>query len=92
MASNLTSQVRSIAEVATAVADGDLSRKITVSAKVEVAELADAINSLTDTINSLTDTLRVFAEQVITVARAVGTEGKLGGQAAVPDVAGPGGT
>ncbi len=81
MASNLTSQVRSIAQVTTAIADGDLSRKITVSAKGEVAELAD-------TINSLTDTLRVFAEQVITVARAVGTEGKLGGQAAVPGVAG----
>ena len=81
MASNLTSQVRSISSVATAVANGDLSQKITVSAKGEVAELAD-------TINSLTDTLRVFAEQVITVARAVGTEGKLGGQAAVPGVAG----
>jgi len=81
MASNLTSQVRSISSVATAVAKGDLSQKITVSAKGEVAELAD-------TINSLTDTLRVFADQVITVARAVGTEGKLGGQAAVPGVAG----
>src|SRR5258705_1362667 len=81
MASNLTSQVRSISSVATAVARGDLSQKITVSAKGEVAELAD-------TINSLTDTLRVFADQVITVARAVGTEGKLGGQAAVPGVAG----
>ncbi|HEX2357063.1 MAG TPA: HAMP domain-containing protein, partial [Micromonosporaceae bacterium] len=81
MASNLTNQVRSIAQVSTAVAQGDLSRKITVSAKGEVAELAD-------TINSLTDTLRVFAEQVTRVAREVGTEGKLGGQAEVPNVAG----
>ncbi|WP_203935505.1 HAMP domain-containing protein, partial [Planosporangium mesophilum] len=81
MASNLTSQVRSISEVTTAIAHGDLSQKITVSAKGEVAELAD-------TINSLTDTLRIFAQQVITVAREVGTEGKLGGQAEVPGVAG----
>ncbi len=81
MAANLTNQVRSIAEVATAVAHGDLSRKITVSAKGEVAELAD-------TINSLTDTLRLFAEEVTRVAREVGTEGKLGGQAEVPGVAG----
>src|SRR5690349_22353368 len=65
MASNLTSQVRSISQVTTAIADGDLSRRITVSAKGEVAELAD-------TINSLTDTLRIFAQQVITVAREVG--------------------
>ncbi len=81
MASNLTNQVRSISQAATAIAGGDLSQKITVSAKGEVAELAD-------TINSLTDTLRVFAGQVITVAREVGTEGKLGGQADVPGVAG----
>ncbi|TMM39358.1 MAG: response regulator [Actinobacteria bacterium] len=81
MAANLTNQVRSIAEVSTAVAHGDLSRKITVSAKGEVAELAD-------TINSLTDTLRLFAEEVTRVAREVGTEGKLGGQAEVPGVAG----
>jgi HAMP domain-containing protein/signal transduction histidine kinase/CheY-like chemotaxis protein len=81
MASNLTSQVRSISEVTTAIAHGDLSQKITVSTKGEVAELAD-------TINSLTDTLRIFAQQVITVAREVGTEGKLGGQAEVPGVAG----
>jgi signal transduction histidine kinase/HAMP domain-containing protein/ActR/RegA family two-component response regulator len=81
MASNLTSQVRSISEVTTAIAHGDLSQKITVSTKGEVAELAD-------TINSLTDTLRIFARQVITVAREVGTEGKLGGQAEVPGVAG----
>ncbi|MDT5035497.1 MAG: hypothetical protein QOE03_682, partial [Micromonosporaceae bacterium] len=81
MASNLTSQVRSISEVTTAIAHGDLSQKITVSTKGEVAELAD-------TINSLTATLRIFAEQVITVAREVGTEGRLGGQAEVPGVAG----
>jgi len=81
MASNLTNQVRSISTAATAIARGDLSQKITVSAKGEIAELAE-------TINSLTDTLRVFAEQVITVAREVGTEGKLGGQADVPGVAG----
>ncbi len=81
MASNLTYQVRSISQVATAVAKGDLSQKITVSAKGEVAELAH-------TFNSLTDTLRLFAEQVTRVAREVGTEGKLGGQAEVPNVAG----
>ncbi|MEA2315951.1 MAG: hypothetical protein QOD44_140, partial [Solirubrobacteraceae bacterium] len=81
MASNLTTQVRNIAQVASAVAKGDLSQKITVDAKGEVAALAD-------TINSLTDTLSVFAEQVTGVAREVGTEGKLGGQAEVPGVAG----
>ncbi|PZV96211.1 Signal transduction histidine kinase [Micromonospora phaseoli] len=81
MASNLTGQVRSISQVATAMAKGDLSQKITVSARGEVAELAD-------TMNSLTDTLRLFAEQVTRVAREVGTEGKLGGQAEVPGVAG----
>ncbi len=81
MAANLTNQVRSISQVTTAIAHGDLSQKITVSAKGEVAELAD-------TINSLTDTLRVFAEQVTRVAREVGTEGKLGGQAQVPGVSG----
>ncbi|HVE99603.1 MAG TPA: HAMP domain-containing protein, partial [Mycobacteriales bacterium] len=81
MAGNLTSQVRNIAQVATAVARGDLSQKITVDAKGEVAALAD-------TINSMTDTLRIFAEQVTTVAREVGTEGKLGGQADVPGVSG----
>src|SRR5215467_4324482 len=81
MAANLTSQVRSIAQVTTAIAHGDLSQKITVSAKGEVADLAD-------TVNSLTDTLRVFAEQVTRVAREVGTEGNLGGQADVPGVAG----
>ncbi|MCU1624166.1 MAG: hybrid sensor histidine kinase/response regulator [Frankiales bacterium] len=81
MAGNLTSQVRNIAQIVTAVAKGDLSQKITVDAKGEVAALAD-------TINSLTDTLLLFAEQVTTVAREVGTEGKLGGQAEVPGVAG----
>ena len=81
MANNLTNQVRNIAQVTTAVAQGDLTQKITVEAKGEVAALAD-------TINSMTDTLRVFAEQVTSVAREVGTEGKLGGQADVPGVAG----
>ncbi|WP_308167577.1 HAMP domain-containing protein [Catellatospora tritici] len=81
MASNLTAQVRSISQVTTAIAQGDLSQKIAISARGEVADLAD-------TINSLTDTLRVFAEQVTRVAREVGTEGKLGGQAEVPGVAG----
>ena len=81
MASNLTNQVRSISSAATAIAEGDLSRKITVSARGEVAELAE-------TINSLTDTLRLFADEVTRVAREVGTEGRLGGQAVVPDVAG----
>jgi HAMP domain-containing protein/signal transduction histidine kinase/CheY-like chemotaxis protein len=81
MASNLTSQVRNIAQVATAVAKGDLTQKITVDARGEVAALAE-------TINSMTDTLSVFAEQVTGVAREVGTEGKLGGQAEVPGVAG----
>ncbi|SNR98041.1 HAMP domain-containing protein [Blastococcus mobilis] len=81
MASNLTNQVRSISLAATAIAEGDLSRKITVSARGEVAELAE-------TINSLTDTLRLFADEVTRVAREVGTEGRLGGQAVVPDVAG----
>ena len=81
MASNLTNQVRSISSTATAIAQGDLSRKITVSARGEIAELAE-------TINSLTDTLRVFADEVTRVAREVGTEGRLGGQAAVPTVSG----
>jgi signal transduction histidine kinase/HAMP domain-containing protein/CheY-like chemotaxis protein len=81
MASNLTNQVRSISSAATAIARGDLSRRITVSARGEVAELAD-------TINSLTDTLRLFADEVTRVAREVGTDGRLGGQAEVPNVAG----
>src|SRR5947209_8515842 len=81
MAANLTSQVRNIAQVTTAVARGDLSQKITVEAKGEVATLAD-------TINRMTDTLRAFADEVTRVAREVGTEGKLGGQAQVEGVAG----
>src|SRR3954466_6293072 len=81
MASNLTDQVRQIAQVTTAVARGDLSQQITVDAKGEVAALAE-------TINSMTDTLRVFADQVTGVAREVGTEGVLGGQADVPNAAG----
>jgi len=81
MAGNLTTQVRNIALIVTAVARGDLSQKITVDAAGEVAALADVINDLTDT-------LKLFAEQVITVAREVGTEGKLGGQAVVPGVSG----
>ncbi|SAL86879.1 multi-sensor hybrid histidine kinase [Caballeronia arvi] len=81
MAGNLTSQVRGIARVVTAVANGDLGRKLTVEAKGEIAALAD-------TINSMTDTLATFADQVTTVAREVGVEGKLGGQAKVPGAAG----
>ncbi|MFG2606315.1 HAMP domain-containing protein [Streptomyces sp. NPDC048514] len=81
MASNLTGQVRSIAQVATAVAKGDLSQKITVEAKGEVA-------ALTDVINTMVDTLSAFADEVTRVAREVGTEGRLGGQAHVPNVAG----
>src|SRR5574342_412256 len=77
MASNLTSQVRGIVKVVTAVANGDLSQKFVVEAKGEIAALAD-------TINGMTDTLRTFADQVSTVAREVGIEGKLGGQARVP--------
>ncbi len=81
MAGNLTSQVRGIAKVVTAVANGDLKQKLTVDAKGEIAELAD-------TINSMIDTLATFADQVTTVAREVGVEGKLGGQAKVPGAAG----
>ena len=81
LAGNLTAQVRNIALVTTAVANGDLSRKITVEAKGEILEL-------TNTINTMTDSLRTFADQVSTVAREVGIEGKLGGQAKVPGVAG----
>ncbi|HEX8552342.1 MAG TPA: HAMP domain-containing protein [Abditibacteriaceae bacterium] len=81
MASNLTTQVRGIAKVVTAVADGDLKQKLVVEAKGEVAALAE-------TINSMTDTLSIFADQVTTVAGEVGTEGKLGGQAKVPNAAG----
>jgi signal transduction histidine kinase/HAMP domain-containing protein/DNA-binding NarL/FixJ family response regulator len=81
MAENLTSQVRSIATVATAVAGGDLSKKITVEAKGEVAALAE-------TINTMVDRLSAFADEVTRVAREVGTDGILGGQARVPSVAG----
>ena len=81
MALNLTGQVRSIAQVSTAVARGDLSQKISVEAKGEVAALAQ-------TINTMVDTLRAFADEVTRVAREVGTEGILGGQAQVPNVAG----
>ncbi len=81
MASNLTGQVRNIAEVATAVARGDLSRKITVDVKGEILELKD-------TINTMVDQLRSFASEVTRVAREVGTDGKLGGQAQVPGVGG----
>jgi HAMP domain-containing protein/CheY-like chemotaxis protein/signal transduction histidine kinase len=81
MASNLTGQVRNIAEVATAVARGDLSRKITVDVRGEILELKD-------TINTMVDQLRSFASEVTRVAREVGTDGKLGGQAQVPGVGG----
>ncbi len=81
MASNLTGQVRGIARVVTAVANGDLRRKLTLEAKGEIAELAE-------TINSMIDTLATFADQVTSVAREVGVEGKLGGQARVPGAAG----
>jgi HAMP domain-containing protein/CheY-like chemotaxis protein/signal transduction histidine kinase len=81
MASNLTSQVRNIAEVTTAVARGDLSRKITVDVKGEILELKNTINTMVDQLNA-------FASEVTRVAKEVGTEGKLGGQAAVPGVAG----
>src|SRR2546427_11958168 len=81
MAANLTSQVRSVASVVNAVANGDLTRKLTVEAKGEGAALAD-------TINGMIDTLATFADQVTNVAREVGSEGKLGGQARVPGAAG----
>ena len=81
MASNLTGQVRNIAEVTTAVARGDLSRKITVDVKGEILELKNTINTMVDQLNG-------FAGEVTRVAREVGTEGKLGGQAQVPGVAG----
>ncbi|MFN0222773.1 response regulator [Paenibacillus sp. KR2-11] len=81
MATNLTDQVRGIAKVVTAVANGNMKQKLTVEAKGEIAELAD-------TINNMIDTLATFADQVTTVAREVGAEGKLGGQANVPGAAG----
>src|SRR6187399_2589828 len=81
MAGNLTAQVRNIAEVTTAVAKGDLSRKITVDVKGEILELKDTINTMVDQLNS-------FASEVTRVALEVGTEGKLGGQAKVQGVGG----
>src|SRR5205085_734290 len=81
MAGNLTAQVRNIAAVTTAVARGDLSRKITVDVKGEILELKDTINTMVDQLNA-------FASEVSRVAREVGTEGKLGGRAEVPGVAG----
>src|ERR1700710_2974502 len=81
MASNLTGQVRNIAEVATAVAQGDLSKKITVNVSGEILQLKETLNTMVDQLNA-------FASEVTRVAREVGTEGRLGGQAAVPGVAG----
>ncbi|WP_174856188.1 HAMP domain-containing protein [Streptomyces otsuchiensis] len=81
MARNLTGQVRNISGVATAVANGDLSKKVTVEASGEIAQLADSVNTMVTTLSS-------FAEQVTRVAREVGTEGRLGGQANVPGVSG----
>src|SRR5205823_3994439 len=81
MAANLTTQVRGIAKVVTAVANGDLKRKLVLETKGEIAQLAD-------TINGMIDTLATFADQVTTVAREVGIEGKLGGQANVPGASG----
>src|SRR4029079_18489640 len=81
MASNLTAQVRNIADVTIAVASGDLSKKITVDVRGEILQLREAINTMVDQ-------LRGFASEVTRVAREVGTDGKLGGQAIVPGVAG----
>ncbi|MFC5146042.1 HAMP domain-containing protein [Streptomyces aureoversilis] len=81
MAGNLTAQVRGIAQVTTAVANGDLSQKVTVSARGEIAQLAE-------TVNQMTETLRTFADEVTRVASEVGAEGRLGGQAQVPGAAG----
>ncbi len=81
MANNLTAQVRNIAEVTIAVANGDLSKKITVDVRGEILQLKEAINTMVDQ-------LRSFASEVTRVAREVGTDGKLGGQATVPGVAG----
>ncbi|MFJ3901149.1 HAMP domain-containing protein [Streptomyces sp. NPDC090025] len=81
MANNLTNQVRNIARVSSAVANGDLTKKVTVEARGEVAELADTVNTMVTTLSS-------FADEVTRVAREVGTEGELGGQARVPGVAG----
>src|SRR4030088_1615752 len=81
MAGNLTSQVRNIADVTTAVARGDLSKKITAEAKGEILELKNTVNTMVDQLNA-------FAAEVPRVAREVGTEGRLGGQGEVPEVAG----
>src|SRR5437588_7808664 len=81
MAGNLTGQVRNIADVTTAIAKGDLSKKITVDVKGEILELKNTINTVVDQLNA-------FASEVTRVAREVGTEGKLGGQADVKGVAG----
>jgi HAMP domain-containing protein len=81
MAGNLTAQVRNIAEVSTAIANGDLSRKITVDVRGEILQLKETLNTMVDQLNR-------FASEVTRVAREVGTEGKLGGQAQVPGVAG----
>ena len=81
MAANLTTQVRNIAEVTTAVAKGDLSRKITVDVRGEILEVKDTINTMVDQLNA-------FASEVTRVAREVGTEGELGGQAEVKGVGG----
>src|SRR5690606_38407657 len=81
MANNLTNQVRGIVKVVTAVANGDLRQRLTMESKGEVAALAE-------TINSMTSTLATFADQVTSVAREVGVEGRLGGQANVPGAAG----
>src|SRR5437588_8539141 len=81
MATNLTTQVRSIVKVVTAVADGDLTEKLQVNAKGEIAALGE-------TLNNMTKTLSILAQQVTSVARTVGVEGKLGAQAEVPGVAG----
>src|SRR3546814_17831372 len=83
MATNLTNQVRGIADVVTAVAQGNLKRKLTVDAKGEIAALAE-------TINFMIETLSTFSDQVTNMAREVGVEGKLGGQARVPGAAGLG--
>src|SRR2546429_9698375 len=81
MAGNLTAQVRNIAEVATAVASGDLSKKITVDVRGEILQLKETLNTMVDQLNR-------FAGEVTRVAREVGTEGRLGGQANVPGVGG----
>src|SRR5438477_9361896 len=81
MASNLTNQVRNIADVTIAVAKGDLSKKITVDVRGEILQLKETINTMMDQLNA-------FASEVTRVAREVGTEGRLGGQAQVPGVAG----